>query len=222
MEKNRTNPAEQHRRLIIDGPNSVQNKVLAELIETRTGYPCAIRAADHLNAMAPEQLLVLLDAWRCTARLPALCANGNFSIALINADETFPCEYIASQGVKGVFDVDTSEDELIKGIKAIFEGEYWLPYRMLCAHLERTRSMPQSQGPAANRLTPKEVETLRLLAKGDSNKHIARQLNVSPHTVKVHTSNLFRKIQVNNRVQAAQWASCHMRIAHEWSATAGS
>jgi DNA-binding NarL/FixJ family response regulator len=217
-----TNPAGQHRRLIIDGPNSVQNKVLADLIETRTGYPCAIHAADCLNAMAPEQLLVLLDAWRCTARLPALCANRNFSIALINADETFPCEYIATQGVKGVFDVDTTEDELIKGIKAIFEGEYWLPYRMLCAHLERTRSMPQSQGPATKRLTPKEVETLRLLAKGDSNKHIARQLNVSPHTVKVHTSNLFRKIQVNNRVQAAQWASCHMLIAHGWSATAGS
>jgi len=208
-----TKPAGQRRRVIVDGPYSVQNKALAELIETRTGYPCAIRAADRLNGIAPEQLLVLLDAGRCTARLPALCANRNFSIALINADATFPGEYIASQGVKGVFDADTSEDDLIKGIKAIFDGEYWLPYRMLCAHLERTRSLPRPQDPAATRLTPKEVETLRLLAKGDSNKHIARQLNVSPHTVKVHTSSLFRKIQVSNRVQAAQWATCHIITA---------
>ena len=217
-----TSPAGQLRRVIIDGPYSVQNKVLAELIESRTGYPCAIRAVDRLSGFAWDQPLVLLDAARCGARLPALCANRNVSIALINADEAFPCEYIASQGVKGVFDADTSEDELIKGIKAIFDGEYWLPYRMLCAHLERTRSMPQSQGPATTRLTPKEVETLRLLAKGDTNKHIARQLNVSPHTVKVHTSSLFRKIQVSNRVQAAQWASSHMLIAPGWSATAGS
>ena len=64
-----------------------------------------------------------------------------------------------------------------------------------CARILSARSMPQSQDPAATRLTPKEVETLRLLAKGDTNKPIARQLNVSPHTVKVHTSNLFRKIK---------------------------
>ena len=208
-----TSPAVQRRRVIIDGPYSVQDKALAELIETRTGYPCAIRAVDRLCGFEWDQPLVLLDAARCAARLAALCANRNVSIALINADEAFPCEYIASQGVKGVFDADTSEDELIKGIKAIFEGEYCLPYRMLCAHLERTRSMPQPQGPGAMRLTPKEAETLRLLAKGDSNKHIARQLNVSPHTVKVHTSNVFRKIQVSNRVQAAQWATCHMLTA---------
>ena len=82
--------------------------------------------------------------------------------------------------------------------------------------------MPQVQAPAAKGLTPKELETLRLLAKGDSTKHIARQLNVSPHTVKVHTSNVFRKIQVSNRVQAAQWASCHMFTGQGWTATAGS
>jgi LuxR family transcriptional regulator of csgAB operon len=216
------NPAGAHGCLIIDGPYSVQNKALADLIEARTEYRCAIYAAERLTAWASRQPLVLLDAARCAARLPVLCAYGHFSIAVINADDNFPCEHIASQGVKGVFDADTSEDELIKGIKAIFEGEYWLPYRMLCAHLERTRSMPQTQGPAATRLTPKEVETLRLLAKGDSTKHIARQLNVSPHTVKVHTSNLFRKIQVSNRVQAAQWATCHMLTAQAWSATAGS
>src|SRR5262245_34949737 len=169
-----TNPDRQRRRVIIDGAYSVQNKVLVELITARTGYPCAIRLADRPYPFPWEQPLVLLDAAHCAARLRTLCAIRNLSIALINADADFPCDYIASPGLRGLFGADTSEDELIKGINAIFEGEYWLPRRLLCAHLERTRRMPPA-GPGVTRLTPKEVETLRLLAKGDSTRHIARQ-----------------------------------------------
>jgi len=48
---------------------------------------------------------------------------------------------VACPGVKGVFFTDSSEDTLVKGIEAIFRGEYWLPRRLLCAHLERTRTV---------------------------------------------------------------------------------
>ena len=61
-------------------------------------------------------------------------------------------------------------------------------------------------GRAQNRngnLTPRETEVLHLLAKGHSNTRIASRLGISPHTVKSHVINIFNKLGVNDRIQAA-------------------
>ncbi len=52
-------------------------------------------------------------------------------------------------------------------------------------------------------LTPRETEVLHLLAKGHSNTRIASRLGISPHTVKSHVINIFNKLGVNDRIQAA-------------------
>jgi LuxR family transcriptional regulator of csgAB operon len=197
------------RSVIIVGTGSLQNKLLANLIEQRTGYACRTRPADQLNGSLPATSLALIDAAEFALRMPALSAGGLFqSIALLNADEQLPLEVaVACPGVKGVFFTESSEDTLVKGIEAIFRGEYWLPRRVLCAHLERTRTVQRPASPAATLLTRKEMETLRLLSTGSSTEHIAHDLKVSPHTVKTHIYNLFRKIRVTNRVQAVHWAA---------------
>jgi LuxR family transcriptional regulator of csgAB operon len=197
------------RSVIIVGTGSLQNKLLANLIEQRTGYACSTRSADELNGFLPATSLALIDAAEFALRLQALCAGGLFqSIALINTDERLPLELVvACPGVKGVFFTESSEDTLVKGIEAIFRGEYWLPRRVLCAHLERTRTVQKLASPAATLLTRKELETLQLLTTGSSTEHIAHELKVSPHTVKTHLYNLFRKIRVTSRVQAVHWAA---------------
>jgi len=197
------------RSVIIVGTDSLQNKLLANLIEQRTGYACRIRPAEELNGLLPAASLALIDAAEFAARMQALCAGGLFqSIALINADAQLALEsVVACPGVKGVFVRESSEDTLVKGIEAIFRGEYWLPRRVLSAHLERTRTVQKPASPAATLLTRKEMETLRLLTTGSSTEHIAQELKVSPHTVKTHLYNLFRKIRVSNRVQAVHWAA---------------
>jgi DNA-binding NarL/FixJ family response regulator len=55
-------------------------------------------------------------------------------------------------------------------------------------------------------LTEREVEILRLVAQGLSNKVIARRLWVTEQTVKFHLSNVYRKLDINNRTEAARWA----------------
>lgn len=55
-------------------------------------------------------------------------------------------------------------------------------------------------------LTGREVLVLELLAKGSANKEIARQLDISPNTVKTHIANLFQKLEVQRRTQAIQKA----------------
>jgi DNA-binding NarL/FixJ family response regulator len=197
------------RSVIIVGTGSLQNKLLANLIEQRTGYVSRIKPADQFNGPLPATALALIDAAEFAARVQALGAGGVFeSIALINADEQLPLDLVVGcPGVKGVFFTESSEDTLIKGIEAIFRGEYWLPRWVLCAHLERTRTVQKPASPEATLLTRKEMETLRLLATGRSTEHIANELKVSRHTVKTHLYNLFRKIRVSNRVQAVHWAS---------------
>ena len=56
-------------------------------------------------------------------------------------------------------------------------------------------------------LTPREIEILGMIALGASNTEIAEKLFISPNTVKTHIYNLFKKINVTNRLQAAFWAA---------------
>ena len=58
-------------------------------------------------------------------------------------------------------------------------------------------------------LTRREIQVLRLIARGATNKEISRQLNISPHTVKSHVIHIFNKIGVNDRAQASAWGAVH-------------
>jgi two-component system nitrate/nitrite response regulator NarL len=60
-----------------------------------------------------------------------------------------------------------------------------------------------------DRLTPRERDTLALLAKGASNKEIARHLDLAESTVKIHVQNILKKLNLSSRVQAAVYAVEH-------------
>jgi len=58
-------------------------------------------------------------------------------------------------------------------------------------------------------LTRREIQVLRRIASGLTNREISRQLNISPHTVKSHVIHIFNKIGVNDRAQASAWGAMH-------------
>ncbi len=73
---------------------------------------------------------------------------------------------------------------------------------------ERRAEGLQDAGPCARaRLTRREIEILRLVAEGRSNREVARLLWVTDQTVKFHLANTYRKLRVRNRFEASQWAS---------------
>lgn len=153
----------------------------------------------------------ILKPATCVETLSTLHAQGMRRAALINISPHANQTQLASlPGVCGLFSKDTSIEDLIRGMKAIAAGQYWLPRQVLCEHLEQTRQKIQP-GDSRNivKLSLKERQLLNLLTQGCSNDAIANHLAISPHTVKAHFYTLYRKLQVHNRVQAATWAQQH-------------
>ena len=104
-------------------------------------------------------------------------------------------------GAIGYLLKDTEANELIRSIKAAAEGQVQLSPQA-AARLMREVRAPES--PEA--LTERETEVLRLLAQGQSNKEIARQLSIGEKTVKTHVSSILGKLNVSSRTQAALYA----------------
>jgi DNA-binding NarL/FixJ family response regulator len=82
------------------------------------------------------------------------------------------------------------------------------------AQLGATRDLQALEGPAQHRvapggLTPREAEVLALVATGQSNREIARTLTISERTVERHLSNMFDKLSVSSRTEAAGFAFAH-------------
>src|SRR6185312_3176063 len=74
---------------------------------------------------------------------------------------------------------------------------------------ENERAIFVATEDTAPQLSPREKSILRCLIEGDSNKCIARKIGIADATVKVHVKAILRKIQVQNRTQAATWAMNH-------------
>ncbi len=109
------------------------------------------------------------------------------------------------QGADGYLLKDTDPDMLLEQIKQAVGGKMVLSEavtKVLAAAIRRPAARPASELDA---LTGREVEILECIAKGMSNKVIARELDISDGTVKVHVKHLLKKLGLRSRVEAAVW-----------------
>lgn len=97
-------------------------------------------------------------------------------------------------GANGYLLKDMSKEELVEAIRAVHAGKYRLPPVVANRLAERMRR-PE--------ITPRELEALKLIVQGKSNKEIASALFITEETVKWHVKSLFVKLGVNDRTQAA-------------------
>jgi LuxR family transcriptional regulator of csgAB operon len=98
------------------------------------------------------------------------------------------------------------DPELIaRGITSIFEGEMWVCRKFMAQCISSKGKGRAIKEKEPSLLTPREKEILAKLASGETNTQIAEKLFISQHTVKTHLYNIFKKINVPNRLQAALW-----------------
>ena len=107
-------------------------------------------------------------------------------------------------GADGYLMKDVSPEALIQSLELVMMGEKVFPTNLasMLLNLDSTPSPMNS----IRGLSPREQEILQALVTGASNKLIAIRLGITEATVKVHLKTLLRKIDVNNRTQAAIWA----------------
>jgi NarL family two-component system response regulator LiaR len=100
----------------------------------------------------------------------------------------------------------TDADELREAIRAAAAGQVRLAPEAAARLMREVRS-PESPDALREPLTERETEVLKLIARGKANKQIARELFVAISTIKTHVNNLYRKLGVSSRTQAALYAA---------------
>ncbi len=106
-------------------------------------------------------------------------------------------------GARGYLLKDVDEQELIDAVRAVHRGEALIDPGLATRLLEEFRRLSRGEGAKEEELTDGEMAVLRLVAQGLDNKTIAQQLNLSERTVINRLSEIYQKLHVANRTQAA-------------------
>lgn len=162
----------------------------------------AVRLAQELrpDVILMDLLMPEMDGFQATVAIRQLLPDTEI-IALTSVLESASISQAISAGAIGYLLKDTDADELRRAIKAAAAGQVQLS-PAVAARLAQQVQVPDS--PEA--LTPREVDVLRLVAEGLSNKEIAQVLSIGEKTVKTHVSNILSKLNLLSRTQAALYA----------------
>ncbi|WP_363347208.1 response regulator transcription factor [Methylocystis echinoides] len=103
-------------------------------------------------------------------------------------------------GVRGYISSDTPLEIAARAIKLVIVGGVFIPAALVMEEDDDVE--PEALGSAKFEFTPREYDVVRRLLKGESNKLIAHELNLSESSVKVHIRNIMRRLGVHNRTEA--------------------
>lgn len=205
--------------VVIVGSQQLQNSLLCNLLVAAGIKRCFSAPAPQVptQALDAEIVLFLVDAatLKPADTLDAIdelpIADQSVQIAFFNLDNPEEIETLAAHpAMNGVFPRDCPQDQLTKGVTAILNGDVWLPRKVLERYMAKSRTWRRQPTAGASALTDREIEVLRVMAAGAKNTEIADRLNLSPHTIKTHIYNIFKKINASNRLQAVNWARDHL------------
>jgi NarL family two-component system response regulator LiaR len=140
-----------------------------------------IEATKQIKVISPSTAVLILTAYE----------YDQYVFALLEA------------GAAGYLLKDARGKEVIEAVRAVRAGESVLHPVVARKALDHfVRAVDKDKGPRLSGLTDREVEVLRLAAKGLGNKDIARELGLSVRTVQAHLGNIFNKLKVGSRTEA--------------------
>lgn len=179
------------------------NEADIELVGAATN---GAEAVDLASSLAPDVVLMdlsmpVMDGVEATRRIVAAHDGAVRVVVLTSFSSREQIMASLDAGASGYLLKDAEPQELLAGVRAAARGEAPLnPKAAREVLAARTEDKP------ALELSARERDVLRLVAKGLPNKRIARELQISEKTVKAHLTNIFQRIGVTDRTQAALWA----------------
>lgn len=215
---NETTPMTPIRILLVDD-HALFRSGLRLPLQSVAGFEIAGEAADGLEAVkqahALKPDLVLLDL-----NMPNLSGVDALRLIKQDAPELTVLMLTVSEdgedltdalraGASGYLIKNIEADTLIEGIRKAAEGESVVSPAMMGKLVAGLRSNPPPAEDATARLTGREREVAAALARGESNKEIARTLALAESTVKIHVQNILKKLHLASRVQVAVYVVEH-------------
>lgn len=206
------------RVLLIDDHTLFRSGIKA-LLQRQPGFEVVGEAGDALEGVKRAKILqpdvVLLDI-----HMPGMTGREAVSLIVDEAPRARILMLTVSEDVEDLLQAlragahgyllkNIETDFLLKAIRSAVDGDSVLSPQMTSKLLKSVRTAPVAQAapPAEKeRLSPREREILAFLARGASNKDIARSLDLAESTVKIHVQNILKKLNLVSRVQAAVYA----------------
>ncbi len=174
-----------------------------------------VEAIDEVRRLRPDIVLMdvrmpELDGIEATRRLLA-DEDARTKIVMLTTFDMDEYVYEALRaGASGFLLKDVPPEQLVEGIRAVGSGEALLApsitRRVIEEFVRRPPEAPRTPPPELEELTERELEVLKLIARGLSNAEIAKELFVSETTVKTHVSRILMKLQLRDRVQVVVFA----------------
>jgi len=198
-------------RILIADDHGLYREGLATLIRD------SVDVAEVLEASTLEDALALLEDAAIGCILVDLNMPGMDGVASLLAirqrradlrivvvsgsDERENVLGALANGAHGYVWKGSDNEEIARALAAVLQGTIYVPSFLAGAGEKENR---ETSGPAIDlsRFTPRQAEVLTLLAKGMSNKEIARELDLAESTVKIHVAAIFRELGARNRAQA--------------------
>jgi two-component system nitrate/nitrite response regulator NarL len=202
-------------RIVVVDDHTLFRRGIISLLSHEAGFAVVGEASDGFEGirtvLAQKPDVVLLDL-----NMPGISGLDALSAILQDAPETQVVMLTVSEdaedlvtalrnGAQGYLLKNIDSEFLVRSLRRAAQGESVISPEMAGKLMRQVRTgVPNAQ--PADVLSPREREIVQRLAKGSSNKEIARDLDLAESTVKIHVQHILRKLGLNSRVQAAVWA----------------
>ena len=202
-------------RILLADDHNLVRRGLAIMITEQPSYQVVGEASDGLEAirlakeLTPDLVLMDIHMPKCngieaTRRITQEMPQVRVIMLTVSEDDADVYQAIKN-GALGYLPKDVEPDEFFAMLDYAQNGGAALSPTLMARVLNKFQH-PEKDRTSLNSLTPREMQVLEQVVAGLNNSEIGAALFISEHTVKIHVRNILRKLQVNNRIQAAALA----------------